>query len=361
MKKGLWTCIVYFAVLCASSACRKEGVPAEPGTGEDCMTFSTEVSSVRSVSTDDTSLKNHSIGIYGVVSSTEGAAGSSVFETTNVTELKYGTEGTDYSEDLKDGYKGWYYTPLQYWKRNQYYRFRAYHPYEAEVFETGNGADDLVVIYSMTPGRMDTWNNYDLLTAFATRYTGDADPFAPVELKFNHALSALRFFVTYAEDNDYVGTLRDFWIEGLRAYGTMNYTHTDGTVLDEVIRWDSAYYYDDKQFYLTDPNSDFTFEKPVNVYDPSAKESTDPAGGMVFVVPQTISRAREDGSGIDWTTVCFKTQKSGDAVNRVNLPTTTWEPGKIYTYTLHLGTSSIVVDVTSADWEVLESNIDIRL
>ena len=133
--------------------------------------------------------------------------------------------------------------------------------------------------------------------------------------------------------------------------------------MDDVIRWNSQYYYDDKQFFLTNPGKDFTWSKPVNVYSPGDNVYPPAAdtGGLVFVIPQTISQDRADGSGIDWTTVCFKTQKSGEAVNRVNLPQTTWEPGKIYTYTLKLGTSSIVIEVTSKDWEVLESNIDIRL
>ncbi len=338
-------------------SCRKEEHPAQPVQDGLVMSFSTEVTSVKSASTDDSSLKDHSIGIYGTVSAVEGGNGLSVFGTSNVTELKYATYPSG------NGYNGWYYEPLQYWKRNQYYRFRAYHPYDAEVFETGNGADNLVIIYRMVPGAVDSWDNYDLLTAFSTRFTGGADPFSPVPLKFNHALSALRFYVTYADDHGYQGKLQDFWIEGLRAYGTMSYTHTEENVMDDVTRWNAQYYYDDKQFFLTNPGEDFTYSKPVNVYSPG--DNTYPpaadTGGLVFVIPQTISQDRTDGSGVDWTTVCFKTQKSGEAVNRVNLPRTTWEPGKIYTYTLQLGTSSIIIDVTSKDWEVLESNIDIRL
>lgn len=358
MKNGLWVCIAYFSVLCAFSSCRKVERPALPVQEGLAMSFSTEVAPVKSTSTDDTSLKDHSIGIYGTVSAVEGGNGLSVFGTSNVTELKYGT-----NPPVTD-YEGWYYEPLQYWKRNQYYRFRAYHPYDlAEVFETGNGADNLVVIYRMVPGAVGTWDNYDLLTAFATRDTGGSNPFAVVPLEFKHALSALRFYVTYADDHGYQGKLQDFWIEGLRAYGTMSYTHPDETTLTDVIRWNAQYYYDDKQFFLTNPGEDFTYSKPANVYAPD--DNTWPpvtdTGGLIFVIPQTISQDRADGSGTDWTTVCFKTQKSGEAVNRVNLPRTTWEPGKIYTYTLKLGTSSIVIDVTSKDWEVLESNIDIRL
>lgn len=359
MRNGLLICITAFSVLCAFASCRKEERPVRPSQDGPAMSFSTEVAPVKSVSTDDTTLKNHSIGIYGTVSATEGGSGLSVFGTSSVTELKYGTNPP------VANHEGWYYEPLQHWKRNQYYRFRAYHPFDAaEVFETGNGADNLVVIYRMVPGAVGTWDNYDLLTAFSTRFTGGADPFAPVPLKFKHALSALRFYVTYAEDNGYQGKLQDFWIEGLRAYGTMSYTHPDATTLEDVIKWNAQYYYDDKQFFLTNPGEDFTFSKPANVYAPDDKTYppvTD-TGGLIFVIPQTISQDRADGSGTDWTTVCFKTQKSGEAVNRVNLPEmTTWEPGKIYTYTLKLGTSSIEIDVTSKDWEVLESNIDISL
>lgn len=358
MRNGFLICITAFSVLCAFSSCRKEEHPARPSQDGPIMSFSTEVAPVKSVSTDNNTLNQHSIGIYGTVSAVEGGNGLSVFGTSNVTELKYGTYPTG------NGYNGWYYEPLRYWKRNQYYRFRAYHPYDlAEVFETGNGADNLVVIYRMVPGAVGTWDNYDLLTAFSTRFTGGADPFSPVPLKFNHALSALRFYVTYNDDHGYQGKLQDFWIEGLRAYGTMSYTHTEENVMDDVIRWNAQYYYDDKQFFLTNPGENFTYSKPANVYAPEDKTYPPVAdtGGLIFVIPQTISQDRADGSGIDWTTVCFKTQKSGEAVNRVNLPQTTWEPGKIYTYTLKLGTSSIVIDVTSKDWEVLESNIDIRL
>lgn len=343
--------IVSAAVICLCCACRKGETTVQPRQDSPAMSFSTSVSPTRSISTDNDNLKKHSIGIYGEYSQVEGGSGTSVFGTSNVTELKYGT-----NPPVTD-YEGWYYEPLQYWKRNQYYRFRAYHPYDvAENFETGDGADNLVVYYRITPGSVGTWENYDLLVAFATRHTGGSDPFVPVRLEFNHALSALRFNVTYAEENNYEGYLQDFWIEGLRVFGIMSYTHPAETTLGEVIKWDAQYFYDDKQFFLYNSGKKFTHAAPANVY-----ANGDDSQGLIFVIPQSISQPREDGSGTDWTTVCFKTAKSGDAVNRVNLPAVTWVPGKIYTYDLKLGTSEIIIDVTSKDWEVVESNIDIRL
>lgn len=366
------------AVFCLYCGCdKRDGTPGFPD--EPLMSFATGVTTAsRSAGTTDESLKEESIGIYGLYSASETEGGTFVFGNSNATELKYVSGASP--EDWK-----WEYSPLRYWKRNQIYRFRAFHPYRfadgsrnADLFESGSGADRIVLNYAMTPGAVGSWNNYDLLVAFNSRNTfegTDAERFATVPMKFSHALSALRFRVTYKENNGYRGYLNKFWIKGLRAYGTMTYSHVRDNVLEPETVWTAQYYTEDKDYFIWEsgPGNEKTFTHPDYVNSPEESAaglavgpanvyaSDDDVEGLIFVVPQTCSAPRHDGSGKDFTTVSFMTLKSGDAVNTINLPTQVWEPGKIYTYTLEMGTSNIIVDVSSMDWELVESDITIDL
>ena len=77
---------------------------------------------------------------------------------------------------------------------------------------------------------------------------------------------------------------------------------------------------------------------------------------MVFAIPQTCSGAKGE------TTVFFKTEKGGDAIQSVTLPTTDWLPGHIYTYTLLMPpTSKIQVLISIKPWEGVEINEDIHI
>lgn len=368
MNRGFLTYSLFIAtVLLPCSGCREKIIPDGPEHGEHAMSFSTEVLTKGVTATND-NLKNQSIGIYGTYSSTPGGDGRYVFENGDgVTELKFG----DYNLEGFSGTDAWYYEPLQYWKRNQYYRFRAFYPYrfadgklnegEPGLLESASDTDQILVNYSMTPGKIDNVNNYDLLVAFGTRNTGtdggdDKMRFSPVTLKFEHALAALKFEVTYAEDNGYTGTLTKFWINGLRSTGWMTYSYAGGNKLEPALDWSTYNYTSNKDYFLWEGSGSFTYNKPVNVY-----VTAENSEGLIFVVPQVCSEERQDGSGTDITSVSFMTKKSGDAINTVVLDRTEWEPGKKYTYTLKMGTSNIIVNVTSEDWEVLESDITIDI
>lgn len=371
MNKDFFIYILSFASACIICGCSEKTISSpsgnNPGGEEIPMSFSTRVMDTKSggAVTDD-NFREQSIGIYGEYSSLAGGDGEQVFGLSSATELKYGSLPYETADGTTEG---WYYEPLQYWKRNQYYRFRAFYPYRfsdgtlnAGLLDAASNPDQIVLNYSMTPGQVGSWNNYDLLVAFSTRDTGagtDSERFATVPMKFSHALSALRFKVTYSEENSYEGTLTKFWINGLRTTGWMTYAHEGDDVLSPSLSWRTFNYDERSDFFIWSGSKTFRHGegKEANVYaDGSGNKD-----GLIFVVPQTCSDESGDGSGTDVTSVSFLTLKSGDAVNTRELPKIEWEPGRVYTYTIQLGTSNIIIDVTSKEWEVLESEISIDI
>lgn len=370
MNKDFFIYTLSLAAACLICGCSEK--PALPSgnlpAGEDVpMLFSTSVADTKSGGpvTGDNFTKQ-SIGIYGEYSSVAGGDGEQVFGLSSATELKYGSLPYETADGTTEG---WHYEPLQYWKRNQHYRFRAFYPYRfsdgtlnAGLLDAASNPDQIVLNYSMTPGEVGSWNNYDLLVAFSTRDTGtgtDDVRFASVPMEFVHALSALRFKVTYMEDNNYVGKLTKFWLNGLRTTGWMTYSYAEGDVLSPSLSWRTYNYNGSSDFFIWSGSKGFEYGEgnEANVY----ADDTDNKGGLIFVVPQTCSSDSSDGSGADVTSVSFMTEKSGDAVNTRDLPNVTWEPGRVYTYTIQLGTSNIIIDVTSKEWEVLESEISIDI
>lgn len=338
----------FFLILLSAAGCRRG-----QDSGELPMTFSagqqsaTEVKSgAGAYKTDsETDLQSQPFGVYGVYSTIEGSASASlVFESTAPKKVEYSGSGSS---------TGWTYEPVQYWKRNRYYRFRAYHPYDADVLFSASNADEITIDYRIAE------HQYDLLVAFAQRHS--VGTVTPVELQFEHVLSALRFKICYndgipAEQTDKIET---FHITGISPAGTMVYTHQKLPTADYLTSFwtwtpssydgSSAYYEwnGSKEFGVYYPDTD-TGVKPVDIFD---------GEGIVFAVPQTCS-----ASASRPTTVHFTTERGGAAVDHsATLPKLAWESGKIYTYTLHVSKTDVSVKVTIKDWELIDSVVDVYL
>ncbi len=343
---------IFLLVLLAVSACRKDN-PVEAG---ELISFSADASAVKDAAvtkatkTVADNLTDEPFGVYGVYSVNKGdATAINVFDNSSALKVEYDASSNNW-EYTRTGDK-----PKYYWKRNQHYRFRAYHPYSASVETGGSSADGILINYRIVQ------DQYDLLVAFSTRCPNiDSEGTDRVPMQFHHALSALRFRVAFDKtvDEGTTDDLTEFHITGVMAAGMLKYSHT-GDYLSEAITWTSDAFDSSHEFYQSttsrtfgvyNPDKPAVSVEPVDIYG-----STD-ADNVVFAIPQKCSDPRYGN-----TTVHFKTTGGGDVDNTAVLPNLTWEPGKIYTYTLLIKRSSVQVVVSIKDWNEVESTVDINI
>ncbi|MGN0188454.1 MAG: fimbrillin family protein [Candidatus Cryptobacteroides sp.] len=286
-------------------------------------------------------MRSKPFGIFGLYSQDEGSAdGTNVFLSSNAMEVLY------------DG-DSWEYSPIAYWSINRHYRFRAWHPYSGSAFTVLNSSNvDLVSIdYKIATG------NEDLMFAF---WKGKADESVisdRVPMYFNHALSALRFRIGMKDSgdisDDYTDEVTSFWLTGLIPNGTVLYTYPSDNYAAERLEWIANNYDSSTIYYEWSGSKSFS-----KIHSDDCSDATmifDGDDNMAFAIPQVSS------GGETPTTAHFRTQKGGDAVHSVLLPSVEWKPGVIYTYTFVVSQSKIEVKITIKDWEIVEVNEDIHI
>lgn len=289
------------------------------------------------IQTTESNLKSLPFGVFGVYSDVAGDENcTNVFLSSAAQQVRCKTDK-------------WTYDPLQYWKLNKFYRFRAYHPYSGSAFSINamSDVDDIFIEYAINAGKE------DLLVGFQTVESTASNIKNKVKFAFKHALCALEFKIAFKNDpfieDSYTDNLTSFHLSGLIPTGTLQYTHEDGNNLSEVIKWHASYF-DDGEYYEWTGSKSFTKYKGNNattVFDDY---------GLVFCIPQTCSPAETKQ-----TIVYFKTEKAGDAVHSAPLPKMQWEPGKIYSYTLLINKSDLEISVTIKDWDEIQANEDLFL
>lgn len=302
-----------------------------------------QVEGTKSNPTTNETLTKKPFGVYGMYSVTDGGKGTNVFDFSSPVEVRYETNNWTYT------FSGSQYHEKKYWKRNMYYRFRAYHPYDATILQSSSSADGIDIEYRILD------DNYDLLLASATRCPAkDEDKYDPVKMKFKHALCALKFKIAFnntVTPAAYTDNIIHFYIKGLNAYGHLNYT---GFGKDEAFNWQGTFNSHDKLYEWT---GDKTFGvkghvEPTDILEPNE---------YFFAIPQTCSDPANDQK----TYIHLFTKKSrGDKDeidHTVNLPPLEWEAGKIYTYTLLVNKSDIEVSVTIEPWLTKQVPVDIYL
>ena len=291
--------------------------------------------------TSDSNLADQSFGIYGMFFDSENATeGTNVFLSSSAMEVTH------------DGAE-WKYSPIAYWNINQFYRFRAYHPYKGKAFVVNplSNTHRLMIEYKIESGQE------DLLVSFTHVEANVINIQKKVPVTFKHALCALKFKVAFKDSadipDDYVDNITMFHLHGLIPTGTLVYGHEPGNLLTESMQW-IATYYDAGDYF------DWTGSKQFGKYDvndpASATTIFDGEEGVVLAIPQEISSTAEK-----LTSVHFTTSKGGAADHYANLPATEWEPGKIYTYTLLIEKSDIEVLVSIKDWNEVQSNENIYI
>lgn len=297
-------------------------------------------------STTTATLKNKPFGVYGMYSVTDGGKGTNVFDFSSPVEVRYTTDIISNETNWTYTFSGSQYSAKKYWKRNMYYRFRAYHPYDATLLQSSSSADGIDIEYRILD------DSYDLLLASAKRYPAN-DGYDRVQLVFNHALCALKFKIAFKETvtpADYTDNIIHFYIKGLNAYGHLNHT---GFGEDATFNWSGTFNSQDKLYEWTG-NKTFGV-KGTTVEPTDILESTE----YFFAIPQTCS---DPANGP--TSIHLFTKKSGgdnEIDHTVNLQPLKWEAGKIYTYTLLVNKSDIEVSVTIEPWLTKQVPVDIYL
>ena len=293
------------------------------------------------IQTTDINLQGLPFGVFGIYTEAEGEEnGSNVFLSSAAQKVSWNTDK-------------WTYAPLQYWKLNKFYRFRAYHPYSGSAFSINamSDVDDIFIEYAINAGKE------DLLVGFQTVESTASNIKNKVKFAFKHALCALEFKIAFKNDpfieDGYTDKLKSFHLSGLIPTGTLQYTHEDCNYLSDVIKWDATYFDDGKYYEWTGSGSD---SKEFPKYNGSNATTVFDGNGLVFCIPQTCSPAETKQ-----TIVYFKTEKAGDAVHSAPLPKMQWEPGKIYSYTLLINKSDLEISVTIKDWDEIQANEDLFL
>lgn len=295
-------------------------------------------------STTTATLKNKPFGVYGMYSVTDGGKGTNVFDFSSPVEVRYTTEGSSTEKNWTYTFSGSQYSAKKYWKRNMYYRFRAYHPYDATLLQSSSSADGIDIEYRVLD------DSYDLLLASAKRYPA-YDGYGRVQMEFHHALCALKFKIAFKETvtpSTYTDNIIHFYIKGLNAYGHLSYTGFG----KDAFNWSGTFNSHDKLYEWT---GDKTFGVKGHVEPTDILELKE----YFFAIPQTCSDP-ENGP----TSIHLYTRKSGgdnEIDHTVNLPRLEWEAGKIYTYTLLVNKSDIEVSVTIEPWLTKQVPVDIYL
>lgn len=296
-------------------------------------------------STTTATLKNKPFGVYGMYSVTDGGKGTNVFDFSSPVEVRYTTDIISNETNWTYTFSGSQYSTKKYWKRNMYYRFKAYHPYDATILQSSSSADGIDIEYRILD------DSYDLLLASAKRYPAN-DGYNRVQMVFNHALCALKFKIAFKETvtpATYTDNIIHFYIKGLNAYGHLNYT---GFGEDATFNWSGTFNSQDKLYEWT---GNKTFGVKGTVEPTDILESKE----YFFAIPQTCS---DPANGP--TSIHLFTKKSGgdnEIDHTVKLPELKWEAGKIYTYTLLVNKSDIEVSVTIEPWLTKQVPVDIYL
>ena len=335
--------ILFVIVSCIlATGCEKTASKEEYG---EVLSFEAEKNDTKGFGDNKTDITDlitdgSSFGVYGCHAPVPGGTGSTnVFDGDNAVKVTY------YASDNKWSYYKDDESKKKYWKRNEHYRFRAFHPYDAAVLESASGVDEVIINYKIEE------HDSDLLVAFATRCPAqDTEGFDPVVLKFEHALAALEFKIIFADNvpEGLKDKITEFWMTGLHPAENLTYSHT-GDRLTPKMSWSSSYFDSKNPYYQWSGSKEFGRKgetSPVNIFDED---------GLAFVIPQECSSSKGK------TQIFFRTEAGGSTLHSAELENITWVPGKIYTYTFYVNRSNVDITVNIKDWEVVQSNVDIYL
>lgn len=361
----LFRCMLSIVPLLAlASSCSRNETVDDPG---DVIAFSIgaqDASESRStgsvlVTNDNLRTDGSAIAVYGYHGGANDYSGKTpVFETDGAKRVYYKSTGNVGKSKWDYDYTGG--TDKVKWIRSDYYRFRAFYPYSLlSKVNSSSNAEILALDYSLME------NDSDLLVAYSTRFpAGDNEGVGPVKLKFQHALSALKFVVK-KDNSDVTEKIKEFYLTGLFQTGGLVYTSSDATNLSgtQTINWIPNVSDEDTpvHHWVTADETKYKeiVTEGVTVYGDGTDEAN---GGFVFAIPMN----GKDNNGLIVKTLPkiyanFRTDKGGTVLHTAQLPDIPWEPGKKYIYTITVKQATVSVVVTIKPWAIIEAGAEIKL
>lgn len=250
-----------------------------------------------------------------------------------------------------------------YWPKNGYLTFAAYSPADAHgTFSYGE--DGLTITNFDVNGTAST--QYDLMYSERTynkqkSTDGTNNIYDGVDIKFNHALSSIKFKVKLYEDYDVntIITLTGITVNKVNSKGDFKETITDGASYDAAPEWTNQT--DEiSTAYIAYPK---TTETQRVLYNGGTaqelKEGPNQTSNDLILLPQTLT-----DNAIITVYYTIKSKDSG-AINqsqtvKINDYTPEWKIGKRYTYTIVFGLDKIYFAPEVDDWtDVTPGDINI--
>lgn len=348
MKK----CLTYILALIALGGCVREEAERFLPNCDSMMTFGVpNVEHTRStLITNANQLQDGtSMGVYGM------------YEVGN--EPIFTPNKTNYPQEVTKSGSIWTYTPLAPWKQLMNHKFRAFYPYDpygnglsavpdANIQQAMCNADRLVLDYYTQV------NKFDLMVAYTTRHPYNESQAGKngtraVEMPFKHALSALRFKIKHgaAGGSD---KLMGAYLKGISASGVLLYQSVDGNISRGD--WTLSPIYAENLYTWSSTGKNFTNTVTATAFGDNNEE-------VIFAIPQQ--------NQVGNVQFVFRTGDSSDT--EVELPGNvdtdsdhvmdyvTWEPGKLYEYTVVVKGASLDVTVTIKEWNDYKSNVDVYI
>ena len=342
-----------------------EGPEADTDAVIGFSTISQELDSrsTGSILISDLNVVGSEIAVYGFHGSEQDFSGEiPVFETEGAKCVCYKSDGQgkskwDYDYIGSDAASSG--VDKVKWIRSDRYRFRAFYPYSlmSEVNNTSS-AKVLQMRYSLME------HDSDLMVAYATRCPAeDHESVGPVELKFMHALSALKFIIKKENTNE-TESVKEFYLTGLHQFGGLYYFASDASNLkgDQTIMWIPGKADEDTFVHHWDSGDDATKYRKIEANGVSVYDDTGDKGGFVFAIPMN-----GEYEGKKWVDPLpsiyahFKTDKGGSVLHTAKLPDIRWEPGKKYIYTITVKHATVSVEVKIKPWTEVEASAEIKL
>lgn len=275
----------------------------------------------------------------------------------------------------EDSPTGWDYDGEdRFWKLGGKYKFRAYYPKNGVNIVSSSNATTFVFEWNSIQSQT------DLLVAYKEIDTQNWNLNDPVPLDMRHALAALKFNFRFVDGYYTEDRLTGCWLEnseeddfscvGILAYGGKN-------INPETITWTEAYAYEpgvEMYKWTYDTGVSLKSEPGVDTDEAATDDdiitmATAYTGGAttgdkysandgwLLVIPQELS-----GN----LCLCFTTAKGGsDNVYRAKIPANTgsngsYKPGYKYNYTVQISKTNLILTLSIAAWNKLDSSYDIK-
>lgn len=239
---------------------------------------------------------------------------------------------------------GWNYTPVQRWKTNGWYDFRAYWPATNPIENTSN-AQTLALEYNMQT------QNEDLMVA----YRGCLTRSNPVGLSFRHALAAVA--VKFMTDNTtYTYWVKNVYFNNLYYTGTLPYNSKEATP-DLTTTWQ----------YAARSTENIRLREWTSDTGVQAEATADgyPEDFNLFL-PQSLQVGESEAKPSITFTIDVR---SGDTT--IDTPTITvalpdtdgegnamwWQAGKKYTYVITIKPEAFDITVRTTEWDEVDVTV----